>query len=43
MYKTIVVHVDGSPRQASRYREWVLGGATRALLDGTPVPLLLAH
>ena len=27
----------------SRYREWVLGGATRELLDTTPVPLLLAH
>lgn len=27
----------------SRYREWILGGATRELLDRTPVPLLLAH
>lgn len=27
----------------SRYREWVLGGATRELLERTPVPLLLAH
>jgi len=27
----------------SRYREWVLGGATRELLQRAPVPLLLAH
>lgn len=27
----------------SRYREWVLGGATRTLLLHSPVPLLLAH
>lgn len=27
----------------SRYREWVLGGVTRELLERTPVPLLLAH
>jgi nucleotide-binding universal stress UspA family protein len=27
----------------SRYREWVLGGTTRELLERTPVPLLLAH
>ncbi|WP_296947553.1 universal stress protein [uncultured Massilia sp.] len=27
----------------SRYREWVLGGVTRALLARCPVPLLLAH
>ena len=27
----------------SRYREWVLGGVTRELLESTPVPLLLAH
>jgi nucleotide-binding universal stress UspA family protein len=27
----------------SRYREWVLGGATRALLGHCPIPLLLAH
>jgi nucleotide-binding universal stress UspA family protein len=27
----------------SRYREWILGGATRELLERTPVPLLLAH
>lgn len=27
----------------SRYREWILGGATRELLKRTPVPLLLAH
>ncbi|VXB98442.1 universal stress protein [Massilia sp. 9I] len=27
----------------SRYREWVLGGATRELLERAPVPLLLAH
>lgn len=27
----------------SRYREWVLGGVTRELLERTPVPLLIAH
>ncbi len=27
----------------SRYREWVAGGVTRALLDGISVPLLMAH
>lgn len=27
----------------SRLREYVLGGATRAMLDGTEVPVLLAH
>jgi nucleotide-binding universal stress UspA family protein len=27
----------------NRYREWVLGGVTRELLDRAPVPLLLAH
>ncbi|MGG7603388.1 universal stress protein [Massilia sp. BKSP1R2A-1] len=27
----------------SRYREWMLGGATRELLERAPVPLLLAH
>lgn len=27
----------------SRYREWILGGVTRELLERTPVPLLLAH
>jgi nucleotide-binding universal stress UspA family protein len=27
----------------SRYREWVLGGATRELLETTPVPLPMAH
>jgi nucleotide-binding universal stress UspA family protein len=27
----------------SRYREWILGGVTRALLERSPVPLLLAH
>lgn len=27
----------------SRYLEWVLGGATRALLRRAPVPLLIAH
>jgi nucleotide-binding universal stress UspA family protein len=27
----------------SRYREWMLGGVTRELLERTPVPLLLAH
>lgn len=27
----------------SRYREWVLGGATRELLDHAPAPLLIAH
>jgi nucleotide-binding universal stress UspA family protein len=26
-----------------RFREWVLGGVTRELLERTPVPLLLAH
>lgn len=27
----------------SRYREWVLGGVTRKLLEHAPMPLLLAH
>lgn len=27
----------------SRYREWILGGVTRELLQRSPVPLLLAH
>jgi nucleotide-binding universal stress UspA family protein len=27
----------------SRYREWILGGVTRGLLDRSPIPLLLAH
>jgi nucleotide-binding universal stress UspA family protein len=27
----------------SRYREWMLGGTTRELLERAPVPLLLAH
>jgi len=27
----------------SRYREWVLGGVTRELLEHAPMPLLLAH
>jgi len=27
----------------SRFREAILGGVTRSLLDGSPVPLLLAH
>jgi nucleotide-binding universal stress UspA family protein len=27
----------------SRYREWILGGVTRALLERSPAPLLLAH
>jgi nucleotide-binding universal stress UspA family protein len=27
----------------SRYREWVLGGVTRELLERAPIPLLLAH
>jgi nucleotide-binding universal stress UspA family protein len=27
----------------SRYREWILGGVTRELLERAPVPLLLAH
>lgn len=27
----------------SRFREWVLGGVTRALLERAPVPLLIAH
>jgi nucleotide-binding universal stress UspA family protein len=27
----------------SRFREAVLGGATRDMLTGSPVPLLLAH
>jgi len=26
-----------------RFREWVLGGVTRELLDHAPTPLLLAH
>lgn len=85
MYKTIVVDIDGSERQAgrlaaaalpvvvertaasagdalialagdcgaglmvagvygrSRYREWVLGGVTRELLERARVPLLIVH
>lgn len=27
----------------NRFREWVLGGATRELLERAPVPLLIAH
>lgn len=27
----------------SRYREWILGGVTRELLDHAPAPLLIAH
>jgi nucleotide-binding universal stress UspA family protein len=27
----------------SRYREWVLGGVTREVLERAPIPLLLAH
>lgn len=27
----------------SRYREWILGGVTRNLLERAPIPLLLAH
>lgn len=27
----------------SRFAEWLLGGTTRALLDRSPVPLLIAH
>lgn len=27
----------------SRYREWMLGGTTRELLERTPIPLLIAH
>lgn len=27
----------------SRYREWILGGVTRTLLDRTRLPLLIAH
>lgn len=27
----------------SRYREWILGGVTRELLERSPLPLLLAH
>ncbi|WP_296949524.1 universal stress protein [uncultured Massilia sp.] len=27
----------------SRYREWILGGVTRELLERVPVPLLIAH
>ena len=27
----------------SRYREWMLGGTTRQLLERAPVPLLIAH
>jgi nucleotide-binding universal stress UspA family protein len=27
----------------SRYREWMLGGSTRELLERAPVPLLIAH
>lgn len=27
----------------SRYREWMLGGVTRELLERSPVPLLIAH
>jgi nucleotide-binding universal stress UspA family protein len=27
----------------SRYREWMVGGATRELLERSRVPLLLAH
>ena len=27
----------------SRYREWILGGVTRDVLDHAPVPLLIAH
>ena len=27
----------------SRFREWVLGGVTRALLEHAPIPLLIAH
>jgi len=27
----------------SRYREWILGGVTRELLERAPVPLLIAH
>ena len=27
----------------SRYREWMLGGVTRDMLDHAPAPLLIAH
>ena len=27
----------------SRYREWILGGVTREMLDHAPAPLLIAH
>jgi nucleotide-binding universal stress UspA family protein len=27
----------------NRFREWVLGGVTRELLERAPVPVLLAH
>lgn len=27
----------------SRYREWILGGVTREVLDNAPAPLLIAH
>lgn len=27
----------------SRYREWILGGVTRDVLDHAPAPLLIAH
>jgi nucleotide-binding universal stress UspA family protein len=27
----------------SRYREWMLGGVTREMLDHAPAPLLIAH
>jgi nucleotide-binding universal stress UspA family protein len=27
----------------SRYREWILGGVTRELLERSPLPLLIAH
>jgi nucleotide-binding universal stress UspA family protein len=27
----------------SRYREWMVGGVTRELLERSRVPLLLAH
>jgi nucleotide-binding universal stress UspA family protein len=27
----------------SRLQEFVFGGATREVLDGTPIPLLMSH
>jgi nucleotide-binding universal stress UspA family protein len=27
----------------SRWREWIMGGTTREMLQASPVPLLMAH